>query len=233
MQKSSRQPNGVVEAQSLVALGLCARLQRGSHTALAPRRRSLARCSRHQPTSTATSGAVGGAVGGAVAAKAAWLPRALARWPDEPEHAPANLRYQPECGACARSHFWLCRSHVAPFFRCLDALTIKNYSAGMSRPTFFETHLLMQRIVQAVPGAVLLPPPKTRINGAPRWKLARQVTPLTTGSQHVKNGIHHFAARHLGGTAKALLDKRLDLLPLAVGQITRIAFIHTISLNKC
>ena len=170
MQKFVRQPNGVAEAQSLVALGLCARLQRGSHSALAPRRRSLARCSRRQPTSTATNVAV--AV--AVAAKAAWLPRALARWPDEPQHAPTNPAYQPECGACDHSHFWLCRSRAAPFFRCLDALAIKNYSAGMSRAAFFETHLLMQRIVQAVPGAILLPTSKTRINCTPGWKLARQ-----------------------------------------------------------
>ena len=224
MQKFSRQPNGVAEAQSLVAPGLCARLQRGSRTAPAPRRRSLARYSRHQPTSTATIVAV--------AVKATWLPRALARalahWPDAPERAPTGPAYQPRGGACGLSRFWLCHSRAAPFFGCLDTLAVKNHSAGTSRPTFFEAHLLMQRIVQLVPGAVQLPASKTSVNRTPRWKLAWQRAPLTPSSQHVKNSIHDFAARCLCGTAKALFDKRLDLLPLIVGQITRIAFVHAL-----
>ncbi len=226
MQKFSQQPSGVVKEQTPVAPGLFARLRHGTRNAPAPKPQSPARCNRHQPTLIATNQAE------KVAAKATWLLRALAHWPDAPKHAPTNPEYQPECGACDHLRFWPCRSRAAPFFRRLDTLAIQDNRCGLSAAPFLKAHLLMQRIMQLFPRPIQLPASKTRIDRAPSRKLVRQVTPLTTGSQHIQNGIEHRAAWHTRRTAKVLFDKGLDAMPLLIGQVAGIAFSHTGSLNN-
>lgn len=226
MQKFSQQPSDAVTPQSPAAPGLFSRPRHGKSNAPAPKRQSPARYNRHQPTSTAMNTAV------VAAAKASWLPRAPAHWPDEPKLAPANPSCPPKCDACDRLRSWPYRSHVAPFFGCLDALAVQDHRCWLSAAPISKAHLFMQRIMQLFPRSIQLPASKTRIHRAPSRKLARQITPLAAGSQHIQNRIHHRAPWHTRRTAKVLFDKRLDAMPLLVGQVAWIAFSHTASLNN-
>jgi hypothetical protein len=246
MQRFFPQPNHGATGQSPVAVGLSSLLPRGSRNVLAPSGQTLARCNRHQPTSTATTKAVTAAVTAAV--KVVWLRLVRAHQPDARTLSPASPACLPTNAACARLRFWLCRSRVAPFFGCLDALAVHNHRAGLCVAPFFQAHLLAQSIMQLFPCAVQLPASKTRIDRAPSRELAGQGTrgagnsrgrelagqgtPLAAGPQHIENRIDNLTPLHLRWAAKGLFNKGLDCVPLLVGQVAGITFSHTPSLKN-
>src|SRR3990172_8236943 len=78
--------------------------------------------------------------------------------------------------------------------------------------------------MDAIQDAVTRPLPKIVVDGGARWKILRQLAPLTAGAQHIADRIHHIA--HVGfALAPALArrrDRRLDERPFRVRQIAWI-----------
>ena len=212
MQKFFRQSIVWAKPQSLAAVGLSSRFPNGSHSFPAPTARTVRHDNRCQPTSTARAIL-------AMLVKATWLHHALGCRRGERKLALATPRYLPRCDACVLSRSWLCRSLLAPFFGCLDALAVQNHGAGLRHASGFKAHFIAQSIVQLFQRAVTPPAPVARMHRAPMGKLTRQHSPLAAGAQNVENRIHDPTALNLSRTAKALFDKRTNALPLRIAQI--------------
>ena len=81
--------------------------------------------------------------------------------------------------------------------------------------------LRAQRVVDALPGAIVTPLPEIVIDGLPFRIVVRQQASLTAGDDKVEDRVDDLAHVDAPGAATCFCgrDQRHDTLPLAVGQI--------------
>ena len=81
----------------------------------------------------------------------------------------ASQAYQSEYAFFCRLFSWRHRSRAAPFFGCLDGLTIQDGGTGCELSSGRTAYLFAQGFVNARPTAVLAPVTKVGVDSFPGW----------------------------------------------------------------
>src|SRR5262249_14581832 len=82
-----------------------------------------------------------------------------------------------------------------------------------------------QRLMHAIQHAVAAPIPEIVVNRGVRWKILRQLPPLTTAAVDIPDGVEDLAHISLAAAPSSARrrDHRRDHRPLLVAHVTRIA----------
>src|SRR5262245_41407630 len=178
------------------------------------------RCSRCRPTPTSA------ARSGPAAGRAPAGPRpGPGCRPTAPRPTAAVRAYRRGCAACGRSPSCPRRSRAAPLFRRLDRLAVQHGGRRLAVPAEGGPHVAAQQLQQSVEGAVALPLHEVPVDDPPGREVRGQHPPPAAGAGDVQQAIDDLAPRVLGGPAAGPGggDDPLELGPLAVGQVGRVA----------
>ncbi len=116
---------------------------------------------------------------------------------------------------------------VTTSFDGLDGLAVQDASRRLRVASRRTTDLSAQRIVQALPGAILPPPTEVGPGGAPWDQIARDHPPLGTTPRDVANGIEHLP--QVGPWAATRVGRRQERLEdglLCIVQVRRVDTRH-------
>ena len=118
-----------------------------------------------------------------------------------------------------------CGSMQPPFFRALHALAVDDAGGGAGLTFGLLAAFDVERVVDLLQRAVVAPQTKVFVHRAARRQILRDVAPLAPGAQDIHDAVHHIAHIDAPFAAAALgwWNQRLDMRPLRVGQIARIA----------
>ena len=82
-----------------------------------------------------------------------------------------------------------------------------------------------QDCIDVFKGAIFSPLTEVVVDALPRRQVVRQHSPSATTTQDIKDGIQNFAHIVFARSAPVVgREKRLENLPLSIGQVTRICF---------
>jgi hypothetical protein len=117
---------------------------------------------------------------------------------------------------------------VATFTRCggsLDTLAVQTASGGVLVTPKLAAQPCPQGVVDAHPGAIAPPAAIVVVHGSPRWKVPRQLAPLTAGLEDVEDRIKNLAQAQCARAAqKEFGQQGPDGVPGPVAEVTGVAF---------
>lgn len=109
--------------------------------------------------------------------------------------------------------------------RGLDALAVQTAGGGVLVTAAALTRPGAERVMEASPGPIAPPAAEVIVHSRPGWEVAGQLTPLTTGLEHVEDGIDDLAQAQLRGAPHpGARQQRLDRLPSAVAEVAGVTF---------
>ncbi len=117
---------------------------------------------------------------------------------------------------------------VTPFTRwggSLDTLAVQTARGGGLVTPKLAAQPCPQGVVEAHPGAIAPPAAKGVVHGRPRWKVPRQLAPLTAGLEDVEDRIKNWAQAQCARAAqKAFGQQGPEGVPGPVAEVTGVAF---------
>ncbi len=148
-----------------------------------------------------------------------WPHLDLAHQPDELLLPAPNPLYLPKYGVFGHLSSYLHRSREAPFFGCLDTLTIQDSCACLGMTVSGLSHFSAQSVVNALSSSISPPVAKVGVDSLPRRKIMRQIAPLATSAQDIEDGIDNLSAQVISRTPSAFdwRNQRLEDLPFFIG----------------
>ena len=126
---------------------------------------------------------------------------------------------------------------VAPLaWHCcaLDTLTVQTTRRGVFMAPRLLSHFRPQRVMNALPGAIIAPAPKVMVDALPVWIFLGQHPPLDATYHDVQDGVddHAHIQAAWSSTRFGRWDQWLDNIPLAVAQVGWIDLcVHTHTLS--
>src|SRR6476646_14240 len=111
------------------------------------------------------------------------------------------------------------------FFCALHALAVHDTGGWTGFTLGLLTAFHIESVMHLPQRAVPAPLTEVAVHRTARWQVLGDVAPLAAGAQHIHHAVDHLAHvnRALAATALGRRDQRLDLLPLQVGEIARVA----------
>ena len=123
--------------------------------------------------------------------------------------------------ACIISHAGRCNG---PFFRRLDALTVKDRGGRAGLPTRLLAALHIERFVKAIERAVIAPQIEIIMERRARRQILRNRPPLAARAQDIHQPVDHFALIDMATVAPASgrRDQRRNMRPFGIREVARV-----------
>ena len=104
-------------------------------------------------------------------------------------------------------------------------MTVDDAGGGAGLSFGLLTAFGIEHVMNVLQRAVVAPQTKVVVHRTARRQILRDVAPLASGTQDIHDAVHHLAHVDAPFAAAALGrgDQRLDMCPLRVGQVARVA----------
>src|SRR5579871_4468242 len=116
------------------------------------------------------------------------------------------------------------RSPHSIFFGAFDALAIDDAGPGAGFSLRLLAAFNVERVMNAIQGAIAMPPDEVVVHRAARREILRKGTPLAARAQDIHHPVHHRA--HVGSPLAATWlrrrNERFDKRPLLIRQVARV-----------